>query len=262
MESVAASARAHCKILLAMMCVIGLGNSALAVAGDGGARELVQVERPEPLDGMHALIRNSAYEMCANTAKLMDLPVKPFPPTPADFLTERITVIADASHYLRKVEHPYSEVVDRMTPQDGCEYRIEPNQQVDITIVNGDKMTSVTRDMDGQWQVHEDLATGVAKLRRDDLSNYSTPLTINGVSLRCLPTTDPIISPNDLQALCVDGSETPVSDAEGKPVVLYSRNKPMGINPDEPYVVILEPVSLKSMAEIDPKVFDPASYAQ
>ncbi|WP_211471221.1 hypothetical protein [Collimonas humicola] len=253
-------------VALAATWLAGCDNSAASSAGKGGSggtmRELVQVERPDPPGAMHRIIRETSYEACAGAAQALNLPVKPFPQVPADYVSERTTVITDGSNYVRKIEHPYNEVADQMSPETGCEYRIEPSKEVDIYIVNDGKSTSVRRASDGQWRVEKNTIMPAAKKAgSEDASTYSEQLTINGVKLRCLSASNPLISRDDLQALCRDASDQPLSTG-GKPVVLYSRVKPPIGGTDFSYVVVTEPVSLKQLNQHDGKIFDPATYTK
>ncbi|AMP00720.1 hypothetical protein CAter282_2886 [Collimonas arenae] len=226
-------------------------------------RELVQVERPDPIDGPRMMIRETAYNLCALAAQSLNVPVKPFPKAPGDYVSERTTIITDGSNYVRKIEHPYNENTDKMSPETGCEYRIEPSNQVDIAILNGGKMTTVSRDANGKWRTEDGVAAGGSlAAKKEDLSSYSDSFAVNGVKLRCLPASSGLISANETQALCVDGSDQALSTTDGNAMVLYSRIKPLGNDPRFPYVVIKEPLSLKQLDKVDGKIFDPATYTK
>jgi len=235
-----------------------------ASTGDSGrtVREMVQIERTEPAGALIKMTRETAYEGCAGVAKALNLPVKPFPDTPADYVSERTTVISDGSNYVRKVEHPYNLVGDKMNPENGCEFRIEASKQADIFIVKDGKSTSVRRNSENQWHVEEGVSVPAEKAARNGASStYSEALTVNGVKLRCVPASDAVMKVFDAEAMCIDGSDQPLS-TNGKPVVLYFRAKAPLTAAAFAYVTIQEPVSLKQSDKFDSKIFDPATYTR
>ncbi|HWW05056.1 hypothetical protein [Collimonas sp.] len=235
-----------------------------ASKGDNGrtVREMVQIERTEPAGAIITMTRQAAYEGCTVAAKMLNIPVKPFPDTPADYVSERTTVISDGTNYVRKVEHPYNLVGDKMVPESGCEFRIEPSKQADIFIFNDGKSTSVSQDSENHWHVEEGVSLPAEKAAQSGATSaYSEALTVNGVKLRCLPASDSVMNALGAEAMCIDGSAQPLT-TDGKPVVLYFRGKSPLTDITFAYVTIQEPVSLKQLDKFDSKIFDPATYTK
>ena len=236
---------------------------AVADGSSGGkAYELVVEERTEPAHSDLLLARDGVQKICAMAAKALNVPVKPFPPFPENAAVQRYTVITDGHSTMRKTEALYSLDTENMQPETGCEVKILP-KSTDVTITHNGKQVRVLRDALGKLTVENNenwIPMPQAPLQ--DNSSYSERRTINNVSLRCLPKSDPVLVALNTLDLCVHERNDVALEDGGNPMTLFARVKsPLNVN-GNPSIHITEPTSFKQLDRVDASVFDPASYSR
>jgi hypothetical protein len=254
--------------LLFGLVLAGCGQSASsageAAVAAGSAYELVQLERPEPPDGPFQVVKETAYKLCATIAELQHIPVKPFPKTPADYATQRITVVTDGKSFMRKTEALYSADTSTITPERGCEYRITPSKAYNVTLVHDGKQTDINVGEDGKTTVDTTGAGSfaAASSASGETSQFSERRTVNGVNLRCWPKSHPMLADGSLLEMCVYEKDGVLTEVDQQAITLYSKARPAGNDPRFQYVVIMEPVSVRKLTEGISKRFKAESYTQ
>jgi hypothetical protein len=249
--------------VLAAGLFAGCGSpQAPAAEHSGTAYELVLLEKPDTLEG-YVKSDRAGYDSCVFSAQVIHAATKPFPKLPASLGTKRTTYLIRGRD--RVVRHELVAELDKskMTADHQCEVDITTDKGLDVDLEVGATHTSIGTDDNGRPVVQtEDFTT----LRRMDAStpvestaDYSESRTLNGIEVRCVPKGKPPLDPDQVQDMCVYARDGILVEPDGKPIVLASRLRPA---PNWPYVVITEPVSLRTIEHPDSGQFSAATYAR
>jgi hypothetical protein len=247
--------------ILAAGLVAGCGAAQAPGAPHGStALELVLMQKPDTVEG-YAKLRLAYYDLCVASARINHLEVKPLPAFPATLGATRTTYLFRGRDVVIRIEGLTDLDITKMQPEQGCEVAVAAATRLNVDMQIGDMHTSITSDEDGRPLVQSEdngnLMRMDASMPSDSTAGYSEPITLNGIELRCLPKTDPIISSGFAQQACVYGRDGIVPEPDGKVILLATRGKPF---PNSPYTMVTEPESLRLIEHPDPKLFSAANY--
>lgn len=250
-----------CVITLTLLTGCG---SAQAPAAEhaGAAYELVLTEKPDVFDSFVKSFR-AGYDACVYSAQLAHLPIKPFPQLPASLGTTRITYVIRGRDRVVRRESLNALDISKDTPDQQCEVDVDSNHGMNVDLVVGNTHTTVGTDENGHRTVHtedvSDLRSMDSSSRAQSTAKYTESRTVNGVELRCLPAGKPPLDANDFQELCVYAHEDVLVEPDGKAITLASRVRPL---PGTPYIMVVEPQSLRTLDHADAGPFDAATYSR
>jgi hypothetical protein len=217
----------------------GSAGSATAspVAADGGASyQLVTQVRPEN-PGKAFPLERAAYEVCADAARAKNLPVKPLPQLPADFVTTRTTYASDGKQRLfREVKYKLS--MANSGPENGCQMRVVSASSSELARSGKARIAEVNEE--GALVVTDNRPADTEPVSQSKLAGYTLAKVINGVPLKC-----------KAEACIVDPAQTVIALGK-RPVIAADRLdevRSFGT------VLVTEPVSLSVGKPIDPAVF-------
>jgi len=250
-------------VVLTAGLIAGCGVSQAPAAQPApNASELVLMQKLDNVEG-YAKIPRGYYDLCVAGAELLHMAVKPFPKLPPTLSATRTTYLFRGRDSVIQIEDLGEFDITKMQPEHGCEVVVSTARVSTVDMQIGDIHTSITTDREGQQSVFTEdegnLLRAEASMPPESTAGYSEPLTLNGIELRCLPKTDPIITSGLGQQACVYGRDGVVPEPHGKLILLASRSKPF---PTLPYSVITEPQSLRLLDHPDPKLFSAANYTR
>ena len=205
-----------------------------------------------------AKLERGVYDLCVASAQASHLPVKPFPQLPASLGTTRATYLIRGRDRVVREEMLAAVDGSKDTLEHQCEVDITPRRTLDVDLVVGTTHTSIDADNELQTEDIADLRRAEAGLPPPSTAQYTAPLTINGVGLRCLPSGKPPLDGQLLQQLCVYTQDGVLVEPDGKPIVLA---KKVRITPGSP-VQVTEPLSLRAIEHPDASLFNAASYTR
>lgn len=177
---------------------IGAGAKS-AARGDGKSYHLVVETRPLDFK-RYFTVQRAAYDKCALNAKAKNMPVKPFPDIPADFVHDRKEYISDGKRFVTK-ETQHVTLQENMSVETGCEVTLA-TQSSDTLRADG-KARTTDRQPDGTVTVGEELPDMSEPVAPRKLAGYNVSKTVKGVALKCSPEQQCIVDPE--VALISDG---------------------------------------------------------
>jgi hypothetical protein len=249
--------------LLAAMLLAGCdqpsasaSTSALSSSAAGRGYEVVLETRPERPDAFVGR-QKGLYNFCVTTAKNLQspVPVKPFTRLPANFFTERETLISDGKSFYKKSE---GVVLDPgMTVENGCASALISSSTSNILRDHKNQVIAVADDGSIDVSPPEAQLEMPAK-KSDGVSGYSVRKTVNGIALRCLPKDHPIIRSQLALDSCIydDGAGGTLTDEVGQSILIYGRIPSPEKDPGFGSVLVIEPKSVKLGKPRDAKVFN------
>ena len=250
-----------CAAVLAAGLFAACGSSQTPAAEPAAqAYELVLLERPDSVEG-YVAIQRAVYDLCATSQQIKQGPVKPFPALPATLGTDRITYLVRGRDIV--VQHEHLEVLDvsKMDAEHACEVDVTTEKRPSVDMEVGPTHTSIDTDAAGHRNVQTEDVTDLRRANGTSVTStarYTDSRTQNGIELRCLPQSSPVIIAGALQESCVYAREGVLVWSDGKPIVLASRVKP---SPAAKYVMVTEPESLRSINRDDSR-FNAATFAR
>lgn len=215
------------------------GNGAVATAeGAKTASYVLRTRmRPESPDKYFDKERG-AYELCAGAARGLNLPVKPFPAIPADFVAESHTYASDGKRFSHR-QVDYHLDPGRMTPEQGCEVRLA--SQWNVSVISDGREQSASQDEHGEVHVTEAEPVVAEPVRAAAIASRPLAKRINDVPVKCDEQGDCIVDPGVVLV------------AQGRrPVSVANRNDNVGVHGT---ALIVEPVSLAVGQRVDPGLF-------
>jgi hypothetical protein len=238
--------------LAATACVVACDRDSVAAqpgktAAARTGYELVTTTHPVSPDKYFASV-HYAYKVCASTASMMNLPVRPFPGFPADMEIQRTVYMSDGKSFYRKDTATFPDL-DVMQPENGCPLTFQ--QKPSTSILHHGRLY----DTDAAPGEEALAPTGIVPMQMPDdaLSGYTVRRKVRGVVLKCAPPGSPEINKVMSESCIVDPEAGKLADTSGQPLTAYLRVTP-SIEQGE---VVTEPVSLKLGIAIPPAVFEP-----
>ncbi|NHZ98384.1 hypothetical protein [Massilia sp. CCM 8734] len=211
--------------------------------------ELITIRRPTSVEEYFKLW-SLPYELCVASAKLNNVPVKPFPAIPKDFVMKRTTVTSDGKSF-RTTEEEFGVDIQDITVENGCATSYGSGLRTWVAH-NG-----IEADLDSEIQSenHEGQASYQIKPYDPNLAQaYSVEKKINGIAVRCTGAHDFMVAGKVVAEMCVlDPVLGRIAMADGKPPIVYTRDIPgpslFGS------AMVDEPISLKVGIEVNPEIF-------
>jgi hypothetical protein len=232
-----------------------------AASHTASALELVLMEKPDTVEG-YAKFHLVYYDVCVFGAQMNHLQVKPLPTFPATLGATRTTYLFRGRDVVIRIEGLTDLDTTKMEPEQGCEVDVVGSaMDLNVDMQIGDMHTSITPDEDGrplvQTEDNGDLMRADASMPSDSTADYTEPLTLNGIELRCSPITD-LMKALGSDEMCVYAHDGTLPKPHGHFIILASRVRPLKL----PYVMITEPQSLRLIEHPDPKLFTAAAYTR
>jgi len=224
--------------------------------------ELVQVKRQDPPHAQLNFYKDTAYHICATTARQLNVPVKPFPPLPADPVYERVTTITNGVSTVVKSERMVGDTSDALDYKSGCEVTISTAKIVNVAIYHANKATHIS---DGKVEDVADMALPAYAKGPKDTSDYTEARTQNGVAMRCLPKDFWIKNTNkyvNLREMCVYKDNDVLVNQTREPLVLLAHTKSDLFGPKHAFTEIEEPVSLRRIDKSEKDPYQAANYVR
>lgn len=238
-----------CAIAAAMSLVACSSDSDAAQPGKGTeartSYELVTVMHAASAEKYLWPVR-LAYDACAITASMQSRAVKPFPVLPANLELGRTVYISDGKAFYTRESTTVIEM-EKIKPDTGCVVSFKTDSQT--TIVRGGVMYA-TDTAAGKETALAPSAAVALRMPNESVLPFTVPKKVNGVALKCLPPDAPASAMGE--ACIVDPDLAKLADSSGMPLSAYWRGEEPAANTD----VIVEPVSLKIGAPVDPAVFE------
>lgn len=255
-------------VILAGCAKAPAGVSAPAAAGAapaakaGDSYELVQVKRQDPPHAPLNIVKETAYKICASTARSLNLPVKPFPPLPADPVVERITTITNGVSTVVKTERMLGDTTEDLDHKTGCNVTISSEKTVSVALFHANKATHIT---DGRVEDELEMPLPAYAKGVKDTSDYTEARTLNGVPMRCLPKQFWLMNTNkyvDLREMCVYKDNDVLVNQSRDPIILLAHTKAELFGPQHAYLEIEEPVSLRRLGPNEKDPYQAANYVR
>lgn len=198
----------------------------------------------------------ASYDLCAASARILHRTAQPYPPMPADLVTETRTYASDGAASVVRVDQ-LSLDAEQMQPALGC--RIEFKQISNVEIRRGTRMQVISTDVDGAVDVGpvtSDLPDP-GPARETNVDRYSVRRQINGVALRCLGPDHPVIRSGTSLGACIfdDGHGGTLRHPDGQPLLLYVKTPAFGGGPAARTETEVTPRSVKLGSTLEPKAF-------
>jgi hypothetical protein len=242
--------------------VTAAASPAPVVAGSGDSYELVQVKRQDPPHAQLNFYKDTAYHICATTARQLNVPVKPFPQLPADPVYERVTTITNGVSTVVKSERMVGDTSDALDYKTGCEVTISTEKVVNVAIFHANKATHIS---DGKVEDVVDMPLPAYAKGVKDTSDYTEARTHNGVAMRCLPKDFWIEDTNkyvNLREMCVYKDNDVLVNQTREPIVLLAHTKSDLFGPKHAFTEIEEPVSLRRIDKNEKDPYQAANYVR
>ncbi|UOD28203.1 hypothetical protein INH39_22435 [Massilia violaceinigra] len=238
--------------------------AASAGSGQGASWEVVLLQREEPPNQALKMMHDAAYLSCVEFAKLSNMPVKPFPVAPADYMDERETWIGNGSSTVVITERLGGEEGGEMVPENGCAYSLRTRKEVLVQIRHGGKTTSI---VNGKVKDTTDLPPKSPYASKPDTSTprHTEPRTVNKVELRCLPKSAGVLNTNqplDLREECVYKTDNVLLDTMGRPLIVLSHAHMDIVNPKYAMTTIREPLSLRRLDKSEKEIYQVSNWAK
>ncbi|NHZ39803.1 hypothetical protein [Massilia aquatica] len=215
--------------------------------------ELVTVHRPTSIDDYVNLL-SMPYKMCRALARAKNLPVKPFPVIPENFVMTRTTIISDGKSF-RTTEEGFGVDIDGVTPENGCETKFGGGSN---TWVAHNGFEYVLDDQTQSQAESERVKYEAKPYDPESVSGYSISKKINNIAVKCTDESDLMVAGKIVAEMCVlDPKLGRIAMSDGKPPIVYSRDLPGKSVFGSP--MILEPVSLRVGIKVSPTIFVNAS---
>lgn len=233
-----------------------------AVSGSSDSYELVQVKRQDPPHAQLNFYKDTAYHICATTARQLNVPVKPFPQLPADPVYERVTTITNGVSTVVKTERMVGDTSDALDYKSGCEVTISTEKIVNVAIFHANKATHIS---DGKVEDVLDMPLPAYAKGPKDTSDYSEARTQNGVPMRCLPKDFWIKNTNkyvNLHEMCVYKDNDVLVNQTREPLVLLAHTKSDLFGPKHAFTEIEEPISLRRIDKSEKDPYQAANYVR
>ncbi|NHZ61883.1 hypothetical protein [Massilia genomosp. 1] len=211
--------------------------------------ELITIRRPTSVEEYFKLW-SLPYKLCVASAKLKNIPVKPFPAIPKDFVMRRTTVTSDGKSF-RTTEEEFGVDIQDITAENGCATSYGSGFRTWVAH-NG---IEADLDSENQSENHEGRVSYQLKPYDPELAQaYSIVKKINGIAVRCTGAHDLMVAGKVVDEMCVlDPILGRIAMADGKPPIVYTRDIPgpslFGS------AMVDEPISLKVGIEVNPEIF-------
>lgn len=225
-------------------------DDALSFSGDNGrdSYELVTIRRPVSVEEYFKMW-SIPYKICAANAKLQNVPVKPFPAIPADFVMKRTTITSDGKSF-RTTEEEFGVDIQDVEIENGCATSYGSGVRTWVSH-NG---IETELDSENQSNPSENATYRLKPYDPEIAQSYAIGKKINGVAVRCTGNDDLSIAGGMIAEMCVlDPILGKIAMPDGKPPIVYTRDVPGPSLFGSP--IIEEPVSLKVGIKVNPQVF-------
>lgn len=213
------------------------GPAATPATANAAGYMLVMQTRPEEPEKSFPHER-ALYKACVAVAGRSNMPVKPFPTLPPNFVRERRTYASDGARTMvRKVAYYLD--MRKASPQEGCELRLAGGW--DASLTSEGQQRSAGTDEDGNVHLVAPEPVLEEPVRASLLASYTIPKRINAVPLKC-----------SVEQICTIDPAVAVVAEGSRPVQVAFR-----IDDPRTYgtALITEPVSFRVGRPVDPAVF-------